>query len=120
MILENLAASYITNGDGYETSAVQINAPSNDIAYTSQSAVVQGKLHLFGGYADPKNVVLIRLRIFFIYFQIARLDACTFVELTYKLNFDCFNGHEALPISDNSEGKIKFLDFSLKFSTHLL
>ncbi|CBY37719.1 unnamed protein product [Oikopleura dioica] len=40
--------------------------------------------------------------------EIARLDACTFVELTYKLNFDCFNGHEALPISDNSEALICF------------
>jgi len=94
VILGTLNKSYITNGDGSETSTVQISAPSNDYAYRTTSAVVKGKLHLFGGVTDKK--------------KIARLDDCTFVELPYKLNFEGNNGHAALSISDNSEALICF------------
>lgn len=58
------------------------------------SAVLQGKLHIFGGYSDRKKV--------------ARLDACSFVELPYKLNFDVSSGGAAVSISDNSEALICF------------
>ncbi len=54
VILSDLAASYITNGDGTVTSAVQISAQSNDYALYGQSAVVKGKLHLFGGRNTKK------------------------------------------------------------------
>lgn len=67
----------------------------------AQSAVVQGKLHLFGGEADKK--------------RIARLDDCNFVELPYKLNFDGYDGHAALSITENSEALICFDYTTWKF-----
>jgi len=92
---EYLASSYITNGDGSETSAVQIDAPNNKYPYNSESAVVKGKLHLFGGRPDRT--------------KIGRLDACTLVELPYKLNFNGYaDGHAALSILRNSEALICF------------
>jgi len=57
--------------------------------------------------------------ILFIHFKIARLDACTFVELQYKLNFDASNDNAALSTSENAQGKINFLYFKLNFSHHL-
>jgi len=73
---------------------VQISGPSTDYQYGSSSAVVQGKLHIFGGLTDRK--------------KIARLDECDLVELTVKLNFDVYFGSAALSISDNSEALICF------------
>ena len=94
-----------TTGDGSSKKTVQLSEPSNNYADDAQSAVVQGKLHLFGGDTDRKKVSFIFTKIFFNHFKIARLDACSLVELPYKLNFDVYNGAAALSISDNSEGK---------------
>ena len=63
MILDFLSNSYITNVDGSEISTVQISAPNNGYAEYMTSAVVKGKLHLFGGL---KNVNEIRINILFI------------------------------------------------------
>jgi len=89
VLLKDLYNSHITNRDGSETSAVQISAPSSNYADYAQSAVVQGKLHLFGGTTDFK--------------KIARLDDCTIVELPYKLNFDVSADRaSSLSMPDNS------------------
>ena len=104
MILSDLSKSYITNGDGSSKKSVQISAPSYDYAYDVQSAVVQGKLHLFGG-KNRKKVSFISTKNVFNHFKIARLDACSLVQLPYKLNFDVYWGAAAFSISDNSEGK---------------
>lgn len=93
VILSDVTSSFITNGDGSEISAAQINAPSRDYANYAKSAIVQGKLHIFGG-SNNKNIV--------------RLDSCTLVLLPYRLNFDAYDGHAALSISDNSEALICF------------
>ena len=61
VILHDLADSYITKGDGSETSAVQINAPSNVELYGTQSAFVKDKLHIFGGDINKKKVSFIRI-----------------------------------------------------------
>ena len=106
MILSPLSESYITNGDGSSKKSVQLSAPSNNYAEWAQSAVVQGKLHLFGGLTDRKKVSFIFTKNLFNYYKIARLDACSLVELPYKLNNDVDKGAAALSISDNSEGKI--------------
>ena len=58
----------MTNGDGSETSAVQISAPGImpimgqpiHYAHWAKSAVVKGKLYLFGGWIDNKKVSLRR------------------------------------------------------------
>ena len=108
MILSDLNKSYITNGDGSSKKSVQISAPSNAYAYYALSAVVQGKLHLFGGETDRKKVSFIFIKNLFNHFKIARLDACSLVELLYKLNFDAYHSAAALSISDNNEGKNRF------------
>ena len=107
VIVGDLSKSYISNGDGSSKKTVQLSAPSNDYAHLARSAVVQGKLHLFGGDTDNKRVSLIFTKNLFNH-KIARLDGCFLVELPYKLNSDMRFGHAALSISDNSEGKNRF------------
>ena len=118
IIGEDLSASYLTNGEGVKTS-VKINAESNDYDERAMSAVVQDKLYLFGGEQDSRRVRLCK-KLFSI-FQIARLDSCSFVELSIKLESNHFDGHAALSISSGSEG---CLDSKIKphfnFSPHLL
>ena len=52
--------SYSMAGDGESQVAAKIEAPSNDYAFRSKSALVKGKLHLFGGYGgnEEKSKVL--------------------------------------------------------------
>ena len=61
VILRDLADSFITKGDGSQTSAVQISASRSFYDLGAQSAVVKGKLHLFGGLPDKKKVNCIRI-----------------------------------------------------------
>ena len=67
VILADLSKSYITNGDGSSKKTVQISAPSNGYAYGAKSAVVQGKLHLFGGNTDRKKVSFIFTKNLFLF-----------------------------------------------------
>ena len=110
MILYDLSASYLMNGEGVKTS-VTINADSNNYAGNAQSAVVQDKLHLFGGDQTGRRVSLSKKQ--FSIFQIARLDSCSIVELGVRLNSDHKSRHAALSISSGSEG---CLDSKIKSS----
>ena len=110
MILQDLSASYLMNGEGVKTS-VTINADYNEYTEYAQSAVVQDKLYLFGGGQDRRRVSLSKKQ--FSIFQIARLDSCSIVELAIRLNYDYFLGHAALSISSGSEGS---LDSKIKTS----
>ena len=96
VILNDLSASYVINGDGSKFSDVQINTTSNispDYSFASgaKSAVVQGKLHLFGGWRNNR--------------RIARLEGCTLVEQQMQLTFLANEFHAALSIDDGSKGR---------------
>ncbi|CBY42692.1 unnamed protein product [Oikopleura dioica] len=73
MITPYISVSFIINQDGSETTAVSINAATNNYARSSRSAVVQDKVHIFGGDNNDWEDSA----------KIARLDDCTFVELPY-------------------------------------
>jgi len=94
VILQTKGELLSTNEAGSETSAVQINLPFAWIADGAKSAVVQGKLHFFGGFEDSKRIAI--------------LDACNYEVLPYKLNLNYASGHAALSISDDSEALICF------------
>ncbi|CBY13541.1 unnamed protein product [Oikopleura dioica] len=97
VILPSLSDSYIINGDGSSRTAAQISAPGNANDYTNAalSAVVADKLYIFGGATGDNR-------------KIARLESCTIVELTVKLNNDFGWGHAALATADNSQALICF------------
>ncbi|CBY23675.1 unnamed protein product [Oikopleura dioica] len=96
VILSSLSDSFIINGDGSTRTAAQISGPGNVNGYThdAQSAVVADKLYIFGGQTSDRR-------------KIARLESCTIVELTVKLNNDYAWGH-ALATADNSQALICF------------
>ena len=121
VILERLSSSYIINGDGSQSTAVQLTSPNNLDSYTrnTRSAIVGGQLYLFGGNRGDENTQLFRKVCLFIYslyffvktkyhaviyFQIARLDGCAIVELSVQLTRDFLAGHEALAAEDGSNG----------------
>ncbi|CBY13089.1 unnamed protein product [Oikopleura dioica] len=101
VLLKSLSDSYIINGNGSTRTAAQISAPSNanDYTWDAQSAVVADKLYLFGGNSGD-------------YRKIARLESCTIVELTVKLNNDFAYRHAALASADNSQALICFGNIS--------
>ena len=110
-----LSESYITNGDGSLKKSVEISAPSNNYYNKAQSAVVQGKLYLFGGRTDRTRVTFLCIKNLFSNFKIARLDSCSLVKLPYRLNIDVDETAAALSISDNSEGKTVSHFIMIKF-----
>ena len=57
VIWESLEDSYVINGDGSMMSTAQIHSPSqkNNYLQYSASAVVAGRLHIFGGYKSSAN-----------------------------------------------------------------
>ncbi|CBY12579.1 unnamed protein product [Oikopleura dioica] len=94
VITYNVEASYLQSGDGSSQISAKINAPENNYAYYAAHAIVNGKLHIFGGTYDSK--------------KIARLDDCTFNELTVRLNEERRNGHSALSIENGKKALICF------------
>ncbi|CBY43456.1 unnamed protein product, partial [Oikopleura dioica] len=88
--------SYLQSGDGSSQISAKINAPRNDYAENAAYALVNGKLHIFGGYPDRT--------------KIARLDDCTLNELTVRLNEERRNGHAALSIENGEKALICFGD----------
>ncbi|CBY14807.1 unnamed protein product [Oikopleura dioica] len=94
--------SYWQSGDGSSQISATINAPDNYYAYRAAHALVNGKLHIFGGFTDYK--------------KIARLDDCTLNELTVRLNEERKYGHEALSIENGKKALICFgyNDYNLK------
>ncbi|CBY14999.1 unnamed protein product [Oikopleura dioica] len=88
--------SYLQSGDGSSQISATINAPENDYAYYAAYALVNGKLHIFGGWSDVT--------------KIARLDDCTLNELTVRLNEEREAGHAALSIENGKKVLICFGD----------
>ncbi|CBY15974.1 unnamed protein product, partial [Oikopleura dioica] len=88
--------SYLQSGDGSSQISATINAPDNDYARYAAYALVNGKLHIFGGYSD--------------FTKIARLDDCTLNELTVRLNEERYSGHAALSIENGKKALICFGD----------
>ncbi|CBY15368.1 unnamed protein product [Oikopleura dioica] len=86
--------SYLQSGDGSSQISATINAPDNDYARSSAHALVNGKLHIFGGDSDSK--------------KIARLEDCTLNELTVRLNEERSDGHAALSIENGKKALICF------------
>ncbi|CBY15726.1 unnamed protein product, partial [Oikopleura dioica] len=86
--------SYLQSGDGSSQISATINAPDNDYAYYAAYALVNGKLHIFGGSSDRT--------------KIARLDDCSLNELTVRLNQERDDGHAALSIENGKKALICF------------
>ncbi|CBY13578.1 unnamed protein product [Oikopleura dioica] len=86
--------SYLQSGDGSSQISATINVPENNYAFNAAYALVNGKMHIFGGYYDKT--------------KIARLDDCTLNELTVRLNEERRNGHAALSIEDGEKAIICF------------
>ncbi|CBY14696.1 unnamed protein product, partial [Oikopleura dioica] len=86
--------SYLQSGDGSSQISATINAPENNYADYAAYALVNGKLHIFGGYYDGT--------------KIARLDDCTLNELTVRLNDQRYSGHAALSIENGKKAIICF------------
>ncbi|CBY15293.1 unnamed protein product [Oikopleura dioica] len=90
----NVDKSYLQSGDGSSQISVKINASDNNYANDAAHAIVNGKLHIFGGYYDRT--------------KIARLDDCTLNELTVRLNEQRKYGHAALSIENGTKALICF------------
>ncbi|CBY14280.1 unnamed protein product [Oikopleura dioica] len=88
--------SYLQSGDGSSQISATMNAPRNDYADYAAYALVNGKLHIFGGWSDRT--------------KIARLDDCTLNELTSRLNEERVFGHAALSIENGKKAMICFGD----------
>ncbi|CBY12980.1 unnamed protein product [Oikopleura dioica] len=86
--------SYLQSGDGSSQISATINAPDNYYADEAAHALVNGKLHIFGGVSDRT--------------KIARLDDCTLNELTVRLNEERYSGHAALSIENGKKALICF------------
>ncbi|CBY14988.1 unnamed protein product, partial [Oikopleura dioica] len=94
VIPSSVDKSYLQSGDGSSQISATINAPENNYAYHAAHALVNGKMHIFGGYYD--------------YTKIARLDDCTLNELTVRLNEERYSGHAALSIEKGKKALICF------------
>jgi len=103
VILWDLSASYLTSVDGSTKVAAKISAPSNDYTRYAKHALVNGEVHIFGGYTDLR--------------KIAKLNGCAFVELSARvlrksiaarLNVDRDYHSEALSIESGSQALVCF------------
>jgi len=86
--------SYLQSGDGSSQVSATINAPENYYADYAAYALVNGKLHIFGGNYP--------------WTKIARLDDCTLNELTVRLNEQRYFGQAALSIENGKKALICF------------
>ncbi|CBY43304.1 unnamed protein product, partial [Oikopleura dioica] len=94
VITNSVDESYLQSGDGTSKVSATINAPDNNYASDAAHALVNGKLHIFGGVSD--------------YTKIARLDDCSLNKLTVPLNEDRRSGHAALSIENGKKALICF------------
>ncbi|CBY41649.1 unnamed protein product [Oikopleura dioica] len=94
VIPKKVDESYLQSGDGFLQISATINAPDNYYADFAAHALVNGKLHIFGGNYDGT--------------KIARLDDCTLNELTVRLNEQREIGHAALSIENGKKVLICF------------
>ena len=87
-----------------------IKAPTNDYAWYAEYALINGKLNIFGGNSDGKKLIYTNLsRKLILLKKIARLDDCSFTELSARLNEERKYGHAALSIENGQKGKIRFI-----------
>jgi hypothetical protein len=54
----SISGSYLQRGDGSSQISATINVPQNDYADDAAFALVNGELHIFGGYSDYYKVLL--------------------------------------------------------------
>ncbi|CBY31241.1 unnamed protein product [Oikopleura dioica] len=93
VVPDPLSESYLTTGDGATISDVKISSP-NDNVYMTKHALVQDKLHIFGGTNDRK--------------QISRLEKCSFMELPHRLSQNFNQMHSVMSIFQGNEALICF------------
>ncbi|CBY14189.1 unnamed protein product [Oikopleura dioica] len=86
--------SYLQSGDGSSQILATIKASDNYYAENAAYALVNGKLHIFGGNSYGT--------------KIARLDDCTLNELTVRLNEERNHNHAALSIENEEKALICF------------
>ncbi|CBY14925.1 unnamed protein product [Oikopleura dioica] len=91
----SVSESYLQSGDGSSQVSATIDAPYDEYTYYAAHALVNGKLHIFGGAE-------INFR------KIARLDDCSLIELSAQLNREREAGHSALSINDGTQALICF------------
>ena len=58
VIVSDLKSSYLTNGDGSSKIAAKISAPSNDYTSEAKHAMINGRIHIFGGKNNKRKVTL--------------------------------------------------------------
>ena len=63
VITKKMGFSYLESGDGSSQISTTINAPENEYAEDAAYALVNGKLHIFGGYYDGYKVVYFYLKL---------------------------------------------------------
>jgi len=88
------SAAYHFFYDGSSRSPASINAPVDGYTRWSKHALVQNKLHIFGGETDWR--------------KIARLEGCDLVQLQWRLNIPARSYAAALSISSGFEALICF------------
>jgi len=88
--------SYLQSGDGISQTSATINAPQNDYADYAAFALVKGELHIFGGLSDG--------------FKIARLDGCSWNELSARLNEERYSGLAAVSTENGQKALVCFGD----------
>jgi len=86
--------SYLQVGDGTSQISATINAPENDYTMDAAHALVNGELHIFGGYSDT--------------YKIARLDGCSLNELPARLNGQRTSGHAAVSFENGQKALVCF------------
>ncbi|CBY15718.1 unnamed protein product [Oikopleura dioica] len=94
VIPSSVDKSYLQSSDGSSQISATINAPENNYANYAAYALLNGKLHIFGAWPDST--------------KIARLDDCTFNELTVRLNEEREAGHAAMSIENGKKVLICF------------
>jgi hypothetical protein len=57
VITDPIDESYLQSGDGTSQISATINAPENNYAERAAHALVNGELHIFGGYYDGYKVL---------------------------------------------------------------
>merc|ERR1712127_758454 len=98
LVIPNLIdESYLQSGDGSSQIYPTINAPDNYYTQNAAHALMNGELHIFGGYSDG--------------YKIARLDGCTWRQLFASLNEERTEDHAALSIENGQKVLVCFGGF---------
>ncbi|CAG5111461.1 Oidioi.mRNA.OKI2018_I69.chr2.g5768.t1.cds [Oikopleura dioica] len=90
----NIVDSYIFSGDGQTIVSPNINAPETKYLQNSVHAIVKGELYIFGGIWDG--------------YKIAKLNGCSFNELSIRLMHEFYYGAAAIDINDGERGSVAY------------